>query len=234
MRIANSNGRAVIVLGNQIADVAQASAGEFGPDPMDAYRKWTAFTEFAASVSRGTGPLVEASLRNPVPSPAQVFAIGLNYRAHAAESGMSVPAVPATFTKFPASLTGPYDDIEIGSDSTDWEVELVAVIGRLADRVNEADAWTHVAGLTVGQDISDRHLQFAAAAQFSLGKSAEATARSVPGSSPRTSLPTPAISRSAAPLTARSCRRAEPVTSSSPFRGSLPSFPRSCRCCRAT
>lgn len=84
---------------------------------------------------------------------------------------MAVPEVPATFTKFPASLAGPFDDVEIVGGSVDWEVELVAVIGRRADRVDEAAGWDHVAGLTVGQDISDRHLQFAAGAQFSLGKS---------------------------------------------------------------
>jgi 2-keto-4-pentenoate hydratase/2-oxohepta-3-ene-1,7-dioic acid hydratase in catechol pathway len=100
-----------------------------------------------------------------------VFAIGLNYRSHAEESGMAVPDVPATFTKFPASLTGPFDDVEVVGGSTDWEVELVGVIGRPADGVAEEDAWAHVAGLTVGQDLSDRHLQFAAGSQFSLGKS---------------------------------------------------------------
>jgi 2,4-didehydro-3-deoxy-L-rhamnonate hydrolase len=114
---------------------------------------------------------VEADLRCPVPAPRQVFAIGLNYRSHAEESGMAVPGVPATFTKFPASLTGPFDDVEVVGGSTDWEVELVGVIGRPADRVAEEDAWAHVAGLTVGQDLSDRHLQFAAGSQFSLGKS---------------------------------------------------------------
>jgi 2-keto-4-pentenoate hydratase/2-oxohepta-3-ene-1,7-dioic acid hydratase in catechol pathway len=100
-----------------------------------------------------------------------VFAIGLNYRGHAEESGMDLPSVPATFTKFPASLSGPFDDVEIVGGTVDWEVELVAVIGTRADRVAEADAWSHIAGLTVGQDISDRTLQFAAGAQFSLGKS---------------------------------------------------------------
>ena len=84
---------------------------------------------------------------------------------------MAVPSVPATFTKFPASLGGPYDDIEIVGGTTDWEVELVAVVGQRADRVAEADGWRHIAGLTVGQDISDRQLQFAAGSQFSLGKS---------------------------------------------------------------
>jgi 2-keto-4-pentenoate hydratase/2-oxohepta-3-ene-1,7-dioic acid hydratase in catechol pathway len=100
-----------------------------------------------------------------------VFAIGLNYRSHAEESGMALPAVPATFTKFPASLAGPFDDVELVGTNVDWEVELVAVVGRRADRVAEPDAWSHIAGLTVGQDISDRDLQFAAGAQFSLGKS---------------------------------------------------------------
>jgi 2-keto-4-pentenoate hydratase/2-oxohepta-3-ene-1,7-dioic acid hydratase in catechol pathway len=106
-----------------------------------------------------------------VPSPRQVFAIGLNYRSHAEESGAAVPDVPVTFTKFPASLAGPFDDVEIVGDTTDWEVELVAVIGHHADRVDVTEAWSVVAGLTVGQDISDRHLQFAAGGQFSLGKS---------------------------------------------------------------
>jgi 2-keto-4-pentenoate hydratase/2-oxohepta-3-ene-1,7-dioic acid hydratase in catechol pathway len=114
---------------------------------------------------------VETDLGCPVPAPAQVFAIGLNYQSHAEESGMAAPEVPATFTKFPASLGGPFDAIEIVGDLVDWEVELVVVIGTRADRVAEADAWSRVAGLTVGQDISDRHLQFAAASQFSLGKS---------------------------------------------------------------
>ena len=84
---------------------------------------------------------------------------------------MAVPSVPATFTKFPASLSGPFDDVEIVGGTIDWEVELVAVIGARADRVDEESAWPHVAGLTVGQDISDRTLQFAAGSQFSLGKS---------------------------------------------------------------
>jgi 2,4-didehydro-3-deoxy-L-rhamnonate hydrolase len=171
MKIANANDRAVLVLGDEIADVATASGGRFGPDPMDVYDDWGAFVDFAGTVTAGTAPLVETDLRCPVPNPRQVFAIGLNYRSHAEESGMAVPDVPATFTKFPASLAGPFDDVEIVGGSVDWEVELVAVIGSRADRVAETGAWGHVAGLTVGQDISDRHLQFAAGAQFSLGKS---------------------------------------------------------------
>jgi len=171
MKLAHIRGRAALVLGDQIADVATASDGRFGPDPMALYDQWDEFRDFAATVTTTTGPLVEAALRNPVPWPRQVFAIGLNYRSHAEESGMAIPEVPATFTKYPASLSGPFDDIEIVGGAVDWEVELVAVIGTTADRVAEADGWAHIAGLTVGQDISDRTLQFAAGAQFSLGKS---------------------------------------------------------------
>ena len=171
MKIAAADGRAVLVLGHEVADIATASGGRFGPDPMALYDDWDALVAWAATADAGTGPLDPDRLGNPVPRPRQVFGIGLNYRSHAEESGMAVPDVPATFTKFPASLAGPFDDVEIVGGSVDWEVELVAVIGRLADRVDEARAWDHVAGLTVGQDISDRHLQFAAGAQFSLGKS---------------------------------------------------------------
>jgi 2-keto-4-pentenoate hydratase/2-oxohepta-3-ene-1,7-dioic acid hydratase in catechol pathway len=103
--------------------------------------------------------------------PRQVFAIGLNYASHAEESGTALPEFPATFTKFPASLAGPFDDVELPSGTVDWEVELVVVLGRRADRLAEGEAWSHVAGLTVGQDISERTVQFAAGAQFSLGKS---------------------------------------------------------------
>ena len=171
MKLANVHDRAVLVLDDEIADVAEASDGRFGPDPMTVYDDWDAFAEWAATVHAGTAPLLEADLGCPVPRPRQVFAIGLNYGRHAAESGMPVPEVPATVTKVPTSLGGPFDDIEIHGESVDWEVELVAVVGRAADRVAEADGWSHIAGLTIGQDISDRHLQFAAGAQFSLGKS---------------------------------------------------------------
>lgn len=171
MKLANHGGRAAIVLDDGIADVATASDGRFGPDLRTVYDSWDEFTAWATTATTVTGPLDEGQLGCPVPDARQVFAIGLNYHSHAEETGLPVSDVPSTFTKFPASLGGPFDDIEIHGDAVDWEVELVAVIGRRADRVTEADAWSHVAGLTVGQDISDRALQFAAGGQFSLGKS---------------------------------------------------------------
>lgn len=171
MRLANIDGRAALVLGDRIADLATVSGGRFGPDPMSVFPDWEAFMELAPTVTDTTGPLVESALRNPVPAPRQVFAIGINYRTHAEEAGMALPEVPAVFTKFPTSLAGPYDDVEVFGPAIDWEAELVVVMGRRADRLPEAEAWTAVAGLAVGQDVSDRHLQFAAGAQFSLGKS---------------------------------------------------------------
>jgi 2,4-diketo-3-deoxy-L-fuconate hydrolase len=108
----------------------------------------------------------------PSPEPRQVFAIGLNYLDHVAEAGLAVPEEPAVFTKYVSSFTGPYAEVELPPDTVDWEVELVVVIGRIARRVAAADAWDYVAGLSVGQDLSERGLQFAGSpAQFSLAKS---------------------------------------------------------------
>ena len=215
MKLANHRGRAALVLDAAIADVHDASGGRFGPDPMSVYEDWPAFVEFAAGITAGTAPLNEVDLGCPVPAPRQVFAIGLNYRSHAEESGMAVPSVPATFTKFPASLSGPFDEIEIVGETVDWEVELVAVIGTRADRVDEADAWSHVAGFTVGQDISDRTLQFAAGSQFSLGKSRRGYGPMGPWLVTLDEVPTQRTSRSGARWTGRRCRTHAPPTSSS-------------------
>jgi 2-keto-4-pentenoate hydratase/2-oxohepta-3-ene-1,7-dioic acid hydratase in catechol pathway len=160
----------VLVVGDEVVDVEQASGGALPGDVGSLSARWDELAAWAATGPSATGPLDEAVLGCPV-APRQVFAIGLNYRSHAEESGLVVPDVPATFTKFPTSLSGPFDDIELAGTSDDWEVELVAVIGQAADRVPAGEGWDHVAGLAVGQDISDRHLQFAAGAQFSLGKS---------------------------------------------------------------
>ncbi len=171
MRIANVDGRASLVIGDGFVDVEEVSSGRIGPDLMAVWERWDELVDLSPTVAEGTAPLDGSQLRCPVPAPRQVFAIGLNYQSHADEAGMAVPDVPATFTKFPASISGPFDDIPVVGHQVDWEVELVLVVGRRAHHAPEADGWAHVAGLTVGQDISDRHLQFAAGGQFSLGKS---------------------------------------------------------------
>ncbi len=119
-----------------------------------------------------TGLLAEASLGPPVPRPQKSFAVGLNYQAHADEGGMEVPLAPLVFTKFPSCLTGPNADVEMRSDFCDYEAELVVVIGRGGKDIARVDAWDHVFGLMIGQDISDRVAQFAAKPpHFDLGKS---------------------------------------------------------------
>ncbi len=85
---------------------------------------------------------------------------------------MDVPEVPLVFTKFPSCIVGPDADVELRSDTGDYEAELVVVIGVGGRDIAADDAWGHVAGLTGGQDISDRALQFAAKPpHFDMGKS---------------------------------------------------------------
>jgi 2-keto-4-pentenoate hydratase/2-oxohepta-3-ene-1,7-dioic acid hydratase in catechol pathway len=120
-------------------------------------------TPAATDPARGAG--------SPAPAPIQVFGIGRNYREHAAETGSEVSEIPATFTKYPTCLTGNDAEVVLPSGQVDWEVELVVVIGTRAQHVAEADGWRHVAGVTIGQDLSERRVQFAAGSQFSLGKS---------------------------------------------------------------
>lgn len=177
MRIANLAGRLVLVTadGTAALDVATASDDRFGPDPQAVYDRWTEFTAWATTADLGpAAPFDPADLGAPAPAPRQVLAIGLNYSEHAAESGFAVPDAPTVmFTKWPSCLTGPVTTVDLpAGGKTDWEVELVAVIGRRADHVAEAEAWDHVAGLTVGQDLSERVTQLAGPSpQFSLGKS---------------------------------------------------------------
>lgn len=103
-----------------------------------------------------------------------VVAIGLNYADHAAEASMELPENPLVFTKFPSSLTGADATVRLTGDRVDWEAELVVVIGRGGRDIPKDEAWDAVAGLTVGQDISDRTVQnWGKPAQFNLGKSFE-------------------------------------------------------------
>lgn len=173
MRIANLDGRLVILAADGAVDVERASNGRFGPEPQSIYPEWDRFREWATHVDvTDATPYDPARLRQPVTAPPQIFAIGLNYSDHAAESGFTPPQHPAVFTKFVGSLAGPTATVELPTSTVDWEVELVAVIGRVARNVDESDAWDYVAGLTVGQDLSERTLQLVGPVpQFSLAKS---------------------------------------------------------------
>lgn len=175
MRIANLSGRLVLIADDRAIDVERASNGTFAADPQAVYERWDEFRTWAAGADLPTGaPFEAADLRSPVPAPRQTLAIGLNYRDHAAESGFVAPeGLPPVFTKYVTSISGPVTEVALPpGGNTDWEVELVAVISDRAEKVAEADAWSHIAGLAVGQDISERVVQLAGPApQFSLGKS---------------------------------------------------------------
>jgi 2,4-didehydro-3-deoxy-L-rhamnonate hydrolase len=174
VRIGNLDGRLVILTGDGALDVERASGGRFSSDPQAVYGRWAEFASWAAGAgASGAQPYDAALLGAPAPAPGQSFGIGLNYRDHVQESGFAVPEHPSVFTKFRSCITGPFGDIVLPPGGhTDWEVELVAVIGTPAYRVAQADGWSHVAGLTVGQDLSERITQLSGAPpQFSLGKS---------------------------------------------------------------
>ena len=175
MRFAVLDGRAVVIDADGAVDVNEASHGRFGPDPMACYDQWSSLLTWATDNTSSAihrvlpeCPAYEA----PSPRPRQAFGVGVNYADHAAEAGMAVPGDPLIFAKFTSSLAGQASPLLITVPTVDWEVELVVVIGASARDLPRADAWSAIAGLTIGQDISDRQLQLAGATpQFSLGKS---------------------------------------------------------------
>jgi 2,4-diketo-3-deoxy-L-fuconate hydrolase len=174
MRIANVAGRATLLDGAGIGvDVEKASDGKFASDPQRLFDQWDALRIWADGF-RGSGDFaVDVSeLGAPTPAPRQVFAIGLNYSDHAEESKLGLPDTPPVFTKFQTSIAAPNATVTLPSSSVDWEVELVIAIGYGGVAIAESDAWSHVAGVMVGQDLSERTVQLAGPApQFSLGKS---------------------------------------------------------------
>jgi 2-keto-4-pentenoate hydratase/2-oxohepta-3-ene-1,7-dioic acid hydratase in catechol pathway len=173
-RLVNVNGRAALEHDSRWYDLADLSGDATLADPLAAaarHRELHALSERCQSATAG-GLIADAVLGAPIPQPRQVFGIGLNYREHAGESGAPLPPAPLTFTKFPSCIVGPTADVPLSGEMVDWEVEIVVVIGDPTSHVAVADAWSAVAGLTLGQDISDRAVQMTGMPpQFCLGKS---------------------------------------------------------------
>ncbi|GAA1208131.1 fumarylacetoacetate hydrolase family protein [Rhodoglobus aureus] len=113
----------------------------------------------------------------PIARPTAVICIGMNYAAHAAESGSAPPTRTVIFFKHPNTVVGPFDDVLIppGSAKTDWEVELAVVIGTRARYLaSPADALAHIAGFAVSNDVSEREYQLElSGGQWSKGKCSE-------------------------------------------------------------
>ncbi|MFA5028209.1 MAG: fumarylacetoacetate hydrolase family protein [Candidatus Methylomirabilota bacterium] len=126
-------------------------------------------------------PLAELSILAPIPRPRKnVFCVGWNYLEHFEEgekvrqTGLDHPKHPVFFSKAPTAVTGPFDPIPFDpavSTRIDWEVELAVVIGRAGKNIQEADAFAHVFGYTVVNDVSARDLQRRHGGQWMKGKS---------------------------------------------------------------
>jgi 2,4-diketo-3-deoxy-L-fuconate hydrolase len=129
VKLASINGRATVVVDNRLVDVEKASGGELSADPMKHLGSIAALESL--DVPDGAPGIEGALFDAPVPRPSKVLGIGLNYRKHAEETGMSIPDEPVVFAKFPNAICGPNDDIVIpaATKQVDWEAELVAVIG---------------------------------------------------------------------------------------------------------
>ena len=179
MRIANFQGRATVVTDHGLIDIERASNARFPATlqelltQLDALKDWLETDRPALTSDMTAEQLMRDSRLEPVVvQPSQIFAIGLNYRTHALEMHLTPPMKPMVFTKFSSSLGGANASFAVPSSCTDWEAELVVVIGATGRHVSVDDALSYVAGYCVGQDLSDRNLQLLGTPpQFSLGKS---------------------------------------------------------------
>jgi 2,4-diketo-3-deoxy-L-fuconate hydrolase len=143
----------------------------------------------------GGAPRVPPSARlgPPVRRPSKIVCIGLNYRDHAAESGMDLPREPVIFLKSTTALAGPDDPVVIpkGASKLDWEVELAVVIGKRAAYVPKERAMDHVVGYTLHNDYSERAFQLERGGQWVKGKSADTFAPLGPFLATRDEIPNP-------------------------------------------
>jgi 2-keto-4-pentenoate hydratase/2-oxohepta-3-ene-1,7-dioic acid hydratase in catechol pathway len=118
-------------------------------------------------------PVAKARLAAPVPDPQKIICLGLNYRDHAAETNAPIPREPVVFSKFPTAIIGPGESIVLPSVSAevDYEAELVIVIGKRGRHLNAEQALGHVAGYTIGHDVSARDWQLKKdGKQWTIGK----------------------------------------------------------------
>lgn len=170
------------------AAVADYDEAFFAADGLVALRAWL-------SRHAESAPRVAADIRvgPPIRRPSKIVCVGLNFRDHAAESGMEVPREPVIFLKATTSLVGPNDPVVIprGGTKLDWEVELAVVIGRTARYVEPAAGFECVAGYVLHNDYSERTFQLERGGQWVKGKSADSFAPLGPFLVTRDEMPDP-------------------------------------------
>ena len=172
-KLGSFSGKAILIKDDNYYDIDTISDGDISSNSIEALSVTDKLNQLNEKLDNfePTGNINNINLDPPV-VPRNVFAVGLNYKKHAEESNMQIPSFPMVFTKHSTCISGPRSDIEMKSDMVDYEAELVCVIGKGGKDIKEKDAWNHVAGLCIGQDISDRPVQFhATPPQFNLGKS---------------------------------------------------------------
>ncbi len=150
------------------ADYDEAFFGSGGLAKLEAWLKQNGSSCPKVDVSK-------VRLGAPICRPSKIICVGLNYRAHAVETNMPIPAEPVLFFKATTALVGPNDDLKIprGSEKTDWEVELAVIIGKTARYVGKSEALEYVAGYTLHNDYSERAFQLDRGGQWVKGKSCD-------------------------------------------------------------
>ena len=162
-------------VGDSIVDLS-AGDGSIPSDMRSFLEAGDAARSKAEDVLAGGGATFSAGdvqILAPIANPEKLICIGLNYADHAAESGMDIPSEPIVFSKYASTIIGPGDTIKLppSSNEPDYEVELVVVVGKSGFNISEADAMNHVAGYTVGHDVSARDYQLQKpGGQWMLGK----------------------------------------------------------------
>ena len=171
---ANINDRSALVQGKAFFDLSTITNGAVSSDPMKAIQNSDLLHHYATQLDdyESSGLIEEAIVCAPIPRPRNSFGVGLNYQLHVEEAASKTPNTPMVFTKFPSCISGPTDDVIMRSDECDYEGELLVVIGKDGKDIAKEEAWSHILGLSVGQDFSDRGVQYKdQPAQFNLGKS---------------------------------------------------------------
>ena len=172
-KLGSNSGKAIFIKDDKYYDINLISNGNISSNTIEALADTEKLSQLYAKLTefQPSGNLNTINLDPPI-IPKNVFAVGLNYKKHAEESNLEIPPFPMIFTKHSTCISGPKSDICMKSDMVDYEAELVFVIGKGGKDISKEDAWDSVAGLCVGQDISDRPVQFhATPPQFNLGKS---------------------------------------------------------------
>ena len=151
---------------DQVVDLAEASQGRLPADMLTFLEHGQGAMDLAREVlasAAHTLPLAQVKLLAPLPNPPKIVAVGLNYMDHCREQDLTPPTSPVLFAKFSTAVIGPEAQIRWDpalTQQVDYEAELAVVMGRRARRVPASQAYDHVAGYTIINDVSARDLQF--------------------------------------------------------------------------